>query len=548
MPRTLLIGVVVALASIAMTALVATPGLAQLAPAADAPSVTAPQRDALGRTTPRGAIQGYLDAVAADDLERAARYLDIGPLSQRRAERLVRDLRTVLDRSGELLPTPEIANVAEGRPGDGLDPDLDRIGRLGAERVRTDLLMRRVEREGVEVWLVAAETLDRLPALVAASRASPVERWTPRVLSGLSLGGIAAGDWIALVGVAVLALLAGQLVAAALVWIVVFAWTRTGRERRGRWLRSARVPFGLLIAVAGFKADTAALGVSVVAREFTGRWADIVAVVALVWLVSTVIDHASSGFLRRVRGRTQQSALSVVKLVRRVARTVLVLLGLVVVLDILGVDVTTGLAALGIGGLALALGAQRTIENLVGSVTLVADQPIRIGDFCRFGATLGTVEDIGMRSTRIRTLEHTLITIPNGAFSSMEIENYAKRERFLFKHVIGMRYETTPDEIERVRKAADAVLRDDPHTIDDTVRVRFVGLGVDSLSMELFAYAHASDWSAFLEVQERLLLAVMRAFERENIDFAFPSQTVYLGRDRRGGRSVPSANTTASAE
>ncbi len=134
-----------------------------------------------------------------------------------------------------------------------------------------------------------------------------------------------------------------------------------------------------------FRGRSSALGVSVVGREFTGRWVDMIGVIAFFWLISTIVDHFSSTVLRKTRGRTHQSAVSVVKLMRRIAKALIVLFGLVVILDILGVDVTTGLAALGIGGIALALGAQKTIENLVGSVTLVADQPIRIGDFCKFG-------------------------------------------------------------------------------------------------------------------------------------------------------------------
>src|SRR5690606_23005857 len=131
----------------------------------------------------------------------------------------------------------------------------------------------------------------------------------------------------------------------------------------------------------------------------------------------------------------------------RAAKIAIVALGIIWILGAIGVDITTGLAALGIGGLALALGAQKTIENFVGSVTLITDQPIRVGDFCSVAGTTGTIEKIGMRSTRIRTLDRTVVTIPNGEFSSSKIENYAHRDRFWFHPVIGLRYETTPDQI-----------------------------------------------------------------------------------------------------
>src|SRR5690606_31249260 len=125
---------------------------------------------------------------------------------------------------------------------------------------------------------------------------------------------------------------------------------------------------------------------------------------------------------------------------RRSAKVLLLAVAFVAILDTLGFDVTAGIAALGIGGIALALGAQKTIENLVGSISVIADKPVQVGDFCRVGTVTGTIEDIGIRSTRIRTLERTIVTIPNSDFSSQQIENYAPRDRFLFNPRIAVEY------------------------------------------------------------------------------------------------------------
>ena len=509
-----------------------SPAAAQLAPAA--PAAEAEQsKDPFGRTTPRGAIQGFLQAVADDDVERAARYLGAADASSFAQARMVENLRLVLDRSGALMPTPEIANTPGGRENDGLDASLDRIGEMGAAHVRTDILLTRIEEGGAKVWVVAPETLAKVPALVAASRAGLVERWTPAALADMTFAGAPAGDWLALLVVALLSMAAGQAITMILHWGGRFLWAR-GEGRTDGWLRAARWPLGLSIGVVLFRTVALALGISVVAREFAGRWADIAAVVGLVWFLMTVADHGIRSVMLRAGRRARQSAVSALRLVRRVVKAVLALFGLMVILDIFGVDVTTWLAALGIGGLALALGAQKTIENLVGSVTLVADQPIRVGDFCRFGTTLGTVEDIGMRSTRIRTLERTLVTIPNGAFSSMEIENFAKRERFLFRHTLGLRYETAAHEVEAACEAVRIALAEEPAVIAEGSRVTFIGLGATSLDIEVFAYAKTPDYPAFLELQGRLLMSIMRLFEARGLDFAFPSQTVYLARDQRG--------------
>ncbi|MEF2559430.1 mechanosensitive ion channel family protein, partial [Aurantimonas sp. C2-5-R2] len=172
-------------------------------------------------------------------------------------------------------------------------------------------------------------------------------------------------------------------------------------------------------------------------------------------------------------------------------------------------ETSTGLAALGIGERALALGAQKTIENFVGSLTLVVDQPVRAGDFCQFGGMLGTVEDIGMRSTRIRTLDRTPVTVPNGKFSAMKIENFTRRDRFGFHHEFGLRYEATPNQMRQFLAALRTMFSVDTRLETESHRVRFLGYGADALPVEIFAYVFARDWNHFLEIQEELALQIM---------------------------------------
>src|SRR5690606_25692885 len=138
---------------------------------------------------------------------------------------------------------------------------------------------------------------------------------------------------------------------------------------------------------------------------------------AILLLAWRLIDVIADGLLSRMTRRANMGALSAIMFFRRSLKVLLVALGTISVLDIIGFDVTTGLAALGIGGIAIALGAQKTVENLVGGLSLILDQPVRVGDFCKVGDTLGTIEQIGMRSTRIRTLDRTMVVIPNGDLS-----------------------------------------------------------------------------------------------------------------------------------
>ena len=200
--------------------------------------------------------------------------------------------------------------------------------------------------------------------------------------------------------------------------------------------------------------------------------------------------------------------------------------------DRLGVPMYGIVAGLGVGGLAIALAAQPTIENLIGGMNLFADKPMRVGDLCMYGGEIGTVEGIGIRSTRIRGLDRTLTTIPNGALARMPIVNFTQRDRMLIKAVIGVRYETSPEQLRYLLVKLREVLLGHPRVDPDPARARLVGFGASSLDIEVFAYATTRDWNEFLGIREDVLLRVMDVIEQAGASIAFPSQTLYLGRDR----------------
>jgi MscS family membrane protein len=255
-----------------------------------------------------------------------------------------------------------------------------------------------------------------------------------------------------------------------------------------------------------------------------------------VWLlIDTVFDFGE----QRLREKNKTASLSAILFIRTSFKFTLLAVAFIIILDTIGVDVTTGIAALGIGGIALALGAQKTIENLVGGISVIFDQPVNVGDFCKFGDTVGTVEKIGIRSTRIRTLNRTIVTIPNADFSSRLIENYTSRDQFLLNAKIGLRYETSHDQMKFVLKGLKDMLDTHEKVNPDPARVRFVDYGSDSLIVELFAYIYAVDWNDFLAIKEELNLKLAKVVEDSGSGFAFPSQTVYLAKDTGISRNVP---------
>ena len=197
----------------------------------------------------------------------------------------------------------------------------------------------------------------------------------------------------------------------------------------------------------------------------------------------------------------------------------------------MGISVAPLIAGLGVGGLAVALAAQHTVENFIAGLVLFADKPVRIGDFCQCGEHRGTVEQIGLRSTRIRRIDRTVVSIPNSEFAKARLANYSGRDKILLQTVLGLRYETTPDQLRHVLAALRELLTNHPRIQAESVRVRFTGYGAYSLDIEVFALVETADWATFLAIQEDVLLEVMDVVTGSGCGFAFPSQTHYMATD-----------------
>ncbi len=228
-------------------------------------------------------------------------------------------------------------------------------------------------------------------------------------------------------------------------------------------------------------------------------------------------------------------------LIRLVARVFAIIVVLAIILYVstqLGIPLSGMFAGLGVGGIAIALAAQPTIENFIGSLNLFADRPVRIGDFCRYGEDsgpdhmrIGTVEAIGLRSTRIRGRDNTITTIPNADFSKMHIVNYNSRKHIFLISVLGLRYETTDDQLRYVIAMLRDMLLAHPKILDEEPRVRFSGFGDFSLNLEIRVNIDTLDRNEFRAIKEDIFLRMMNIVKEAGTGFAFPSSTVYYSRD-----------------
>jgi MscS family membrane protein len=338
-------------------------------------------------------------------------------------------------------------------------------------------------------------------------------------------------DWLLLIGVAIALFVALRLLAAAILGTLRRIIPDHSSNTFFRIVHAALPPLALYGATVAFFFIAGRMDASIVARQMLLRGAGIAAWLSLGWFLFRLIDALARTASERMNRAERRQAASVITLLRRVAKLTLLVIIFIAVLDTFGIDVTTGIAALGIGGLALALGAQKTIENLVGSITIIGDQPVQVGDAAQIGDTFGTVEDVGMRSTRVRTINRTLVTIPNGFLAGEKIENFSARDQFLFKHVIGVSYETDAEKMSEVLDAIRAILADNEHIIDEDARARFIGFGESALNIEIYAYFRTTSFVEWLEMQEELLLSLMRKLKQLDVSIAFPTRTIQLNRD-----------------
>ncbi len=236
-------------------------------------------------------------------------------------------------------------------------------------------------------------------------------------------------------------------------------------------------------------------------------------------------DFGSSHF-----AQARPGSRALVSLFSRVGRIALVGFAILAGLSELGYSVTSVLAGLGIGGLALALGAQKTLENVFGAFALAVDQPIREGDFVRIEDFVGTVETIGLRSTRIRTLDRTLISIPNGKLAEMRLETFAARDRVRLQITIGLRYGTTAAQMKQVMDGFRQALRAQAALWPDSVSVHFVSLGESSMDVEISAWFVTPEYEDFKAVRQELLLEFLGVVEAAGTAIAFPTRTLQIAR------------------
>lgn len=484
--------------------------------------------DPLGRSTPHGTVFGFLQATQSGKYREATQYLQLSKNERaRKGDQLAHQLHDLMD-SAFVGRVGVVSDRPEGSVQYGVLQDHERIGvfRLHGNETNVDLVRVSDPADG-GIWLFSSQTLAAVPDLYSQIEDGKFESALPRFLVAEQIFGIALWRWIAFVLLIPLSL--------GLAWLSV----RLLQAGLRLWLRwkphpivqdfygAIAAPLQLILTVVFHGIGVAWVDFSLLFRTYYWRIAGFIVAIGVAWLVFRLINRWAERARSMARGSSGYRSVAIVLLGQRILKVVAVIVFVLVMFSILGFDMTTAIAGLGIGSLAIAFAAQKTLENLIGGISILSDQVIRVGDVCRLGEKVGTVEDISLRSTRIRTRECTELSVPNGQLANMNVENLSRIDRSLFKTTLALRRETTSEQLRSLLKEIPALLSSHQKVDPNFARVRFIGFGESSLDIEIRCHITTGNLEEFLAIREELLLRIMDLVINAGVGFAVPARAIY---------------------
>jgi MscS family membrane protein len=470
--------------------------------------------------SPRTSVARYLEACRKGDYKEAAHYLDVPSNLAGRAPELAQELYVVLNRN-LTVDADLLDGTAQGRGDDGLPPGTDELGRFHdkAQRIVSVRIVH-TDSKGDPRWVFSQPTVQHVDEWYDALGDRWLRAHLPSFLQREGPESLLIWQWLALPVVLAAAYLAGRMAA----FVAGGLFRRVAKKRGKSWLervlRSARGPFVMAVTLVGVAFVLPHLSLYLAAETFVSRVVRAAGLAAFFWALVRGAVIFGESLEERQGGKPSWVALT--QLGQKATRIVIIVLGSVAVLSELGYPVASLIAGLGIGGIALALAAQKTVENLFGSASILADQPFRAGEAIRVDGIEGTVELIGLRSTRIRTAERTLVIIPNGKLADMRIEAFAARDRFRFSTRLGLTPSTPRKSVEALLSALRAVLEDEKKVRREERLVFVKGLSEAALEVELSAYLEVDNFSAFVDLRGKLLLAILDALAQAGVSLATP--------------------------
>jgi len=492
--------------------------------------------DKFDRGTPLRSAEGFLAAADEADYEAAAEYLDLrnlrGEADQLTGTQLTRRFLVIIHRA-TWLDIDELVDDPAGRSNDNLPDYRDSIGVVLDGDKEIQLFMQKVPRgDGVSIWKISNATVSLIPKLYATYGYAEWIEDLRRSLPNVTFLGFELFKWVVVFGV-------GILVYAA-VFLIALAIRRTlgdpdTSSHRQVW-RFLVLPFGIWMVIISLNTVATSLGRGVTAEAM--QQYSPVPILVTVWMMFAGMNLMRDIYSNRLQ---QQDRLGASVLLRPASNAfkLLIAVGAVLIyLDKLGINITTVLAGLGVGGIAVALALQKPMEDVFGAITLYTQQPIRVGDFCRVGTETGTIEEIGLRTTRIRTIANTLIAIPNARLANEPIDNISARSKILYRTTLRLKYDTSPEQLQSILDGVREMLGAHDRVLQDNHRVRFINIADDALLIEVYAYLNTKVWAVYLELAEELNMQILEIVAQAGTTLSPPARTLHIEQTDGAGKAA----------
>jgi MscS family membrane protein len=488
--------------------------------------------DPLGRETPRSAMVGFLKHAGDDDLVTAARYLQLDPGQGADLVQLARDLHALRSKfkgNIDLLSDEPNGSAEAGLPAGQVRAGVIEVGATTVDVI----LVRTNDPESGKIWLISKDTVARIPELYAqmeSERPTSADRIATFALSGRQLLGMSVRQWLGwLLSIPISWLLA---------WLLAFllslprrVWCKLRRVPCTTiWETPLGIPLRCIMAILMHSLFVYLLEPPLLYRVYYFRFAAALLVASLAWLVNRITDRGFHHAVKHTHARGTGGE-SILIVMQRLTRVLMVIIVIVAALALLGMNVGTALAGLGIGGLAIALAAQKSLENLIGGVSLLMDKAVHVGNSCKIGTQTGTVEDIGLRSIKLRTSDQSLLVVPNGLLAQMQFENFGSRRKCLLNQHFSLRIETQVKQLRLVLDRVQSMLDEHAAIEAGTSRIRVANFAGAAFELELSAFVKTCDWTEFTVIRQDLILKIAEIVEAAGTRFAAPTQLTYLSRD-----------------
>ena len=478
--------------------------------------------------SPRQSLARYFELSRDGRWGDAARYLATDGIDTAKAAKLAEELRVVLDRH-LWIDLDQLSPLAEGDTTDGLKGSLDQVGTIPRPNgLNEPVRIVRVTRGGDSWWAFAPSVVRQVDTWYGELGDNWIRELFPEPLRRTGPLRLQWYQWLALIILVPLIVLAGT----ALQRLLTLTLQAIVRRTPGTWdddlLPELRAPL-LLFCVALFVTPvTSWLGLNAIVQGFVASLIKAAVTAALFWALIRALGVIERRVIASAWATQRADVLSLAPLGGRLSKLLVAFLGFAAVLSQFNIPVGTLLAGLGIGGIAIALGAQKTLENVIGSIAIVSDKPFEVGDWIKVEDVEGTVEQVGIRSTRIRTFDRTIISYPNGKLADMRLESFSARDRFRLNTTIGLVYHTTAAQMRQIIGDIEAALKGNPKVWQDTIIVRLDNLGAYALNIRIIAWFLAKDAPEFRDLNQEFLLQVLEIVERAGSGFAFPTQTLVM--------------------